>query len=362
LKSGRIWGLAILIPVFVLVSRSQIPGIGRQRFGTTRSEAEAAAAKNPPIPKPATSCGPALNLGFHIQTFSEGLRAAVWYPTTRAESAYEYPAAWLSTAVAVDAPVADCERYPLVVYSHGLSGCGTIAAFYTEALARAGYIVVAPDHRDSICKVDKPYEGPFPITPVSVFRPGAWTPETYRDRADDIHRILDEMPREAMFASHIDFQRVGATGHSLGGYTIMGVAGGWSAWRDGRIKAAVLMSPYVMPFRVQNTISEVHIPLLYQGGTADIGITPFIRRPGGAFDSSNPPKFFEEIEGANHIDWSSFLCKQWGAAPACDSDSPIARQINEYAIAFFNRYLKNRNEPILDRPNGELAEYRYRER
>src|SRR4051812_25081879 len=55
---------------------------------------------------PATSCGAAPNLGFSIQTFSSGLRAGVWYPTTSADSRYQY-ASGFSTALARDANVSD---------------------------------------------------------------------------------------------------------------------------------------------------------------------------------------------------------------------------------------------------------------
>jgi predicted dienelactone hydrolase len=364
MNSRPVWAIPLILLAAVLVSRSQIgrppdAQSAEQKLAAEQSKEEALAAKNPPLPRPATACGSQLNLGFHIQTFPGGLRAAVWYPTTAAESKYEYPTAWLSTAVAKDAPVADCGHpYPLIVYSHGLSGCGTIATFYTEAQARAGYVVVAPDHRDSICKVDKPYYGSFPVTPVSLFKPQDWSPSTYKDRADDIRRVLDELPKDPMFARHVDGNHIGATGHSLGGYTVMGLVGGWPSWRDPRIKAAVLMSPYTLPFQVHKTIRDVHIPLMYQGGTLDIGITPFIRNPGGAYEVSNPPKFFVDIRFANHLDWTSFHCSRLGALPACEN-TPMARQIDNYAIAFFNRYLKENPEPMLDRPDPALAEFRF---
>src|SRR3974390_2471246 len=120
---ARKWAFAQTFITFlsVLVSRSQVSKQANQeRLAREQRTEEAKAALNPPVPRPATSCGAQLNLGFHIQSFSGGLRAAVWYPATQAESSYEYPAAWLSTAVARDAPVADCQVYPLVVYSHGL--------------------------------------------------------------------------------------------------------------------------------------------------------------------------------------------------------------------------------------------------
>ena len=40
---------------------------------------------------------------------------------------------------------------PLIVFSHGFSGCHTQSVFLMEAMADAGYLVVAPDHKDAGC-------------------------------------------------------------------------------------------------------------------------------------------------------------------------------------------------------------------
>ncbi|MBV9508402.1 MAG: hypothetical protein JO323_25720 [Acidobacteriia bacterium] len=334
--------------------------IRRRIQAKAKARVEAASASNPPVPQPAAACGSTLNLGFHIQVFSNGLRAAVWYPTKAAEALYEHPTGHFSTALAQDAPVADCQTYPLVIYSHGFGGCGTVSLFYTEALARAGYIVAAPDHKDSKCKVDQPFTGRFLQKAEEPFqRPEQWGPSVYQQRRQDIRRVLDELPRARMFQGRIDPGRIGGSGHSLGGYTIAAMIGAWSSWRDDRIKAAVLMSPYVSPFLVKGTLKDIHVPVMYQGGTRDLGITPYLRRDGGAYDQTNAPKFFVDLELANHLDWSNLVCGPYGAVPACIAQAPYAREIDRYAIAFFDRYLKGIREPLLDEPASGLADYRH---
>lgn len=334
----------------------------QERLEQKRQQQEAAAAQADVAPHSAAYCAAPPNLGFHIQTLSSGLRAAIWYPTNAAESRFEY-AAPMATVLARDAPVADCALYPLVVYSHGFGGCGTISVFFTEALARSGYIVVAPDHKDSKCKVDEPFSGSFLQRSEEPFRrPEKWSPVNYQDRAEDIRRILDEMPRDPRFGTHIDPNLIGAAGHSLGGYTIAGLAGGWSSWRDERIKAALLMSPYVAPFVSKGTMGSLEIPVMYQGGTRDLGITPVVKKAGGAYDATNPPKFFVELEGEGHLAWSNWSCRGYGSVSACIAGSAAVRTINEYGIAFFDRFLKGKNEPILDRSHPELAEYRHADR
>jgi predicted alpha/beta-fold hydrolase len=40
---------------------------------------------------------------------------------------------------------------PIVVFSHGFQGCATQSRFLMAALASAGYLVIAPNHRDAAC-------------------------------------------------------------------------------------------------------------------------------------------------------------------------------------------------------------------
>jgi len=310
-------------------------------------------------PRGRVTCASAPNLGFTIVTFSNGLRAAVWYPALDAESRYQY-ADGLVTALAADAPAAGCAAYPLVVFSHGFGGCGTQSLFLTETLARGGYIVVAPDHKDALCKVDQPRRGlRFERAEEPFRQPQKWDDSTYRDRQRDILTVLDEMPRHPRFGKQIDAARIGIVGHSLGGYTAAAMAGAWPGWRDARIKAALLLSPYVEPFLVKRTLAGIRVPVMYQGGTRDFGITPEISRAGGAYDQTRPPKYFAELQGTGHLGWTVLICETYGEVPACAAQSTRARQIDEYSAAFFDHYLRGRPEEILERPDPGLADYRH---
>ena len=42
-----------------------------------------------------------------------------------------------------------------------------------------------------------------------------------------------------------DWKRCGLVGHSLGGYTLLGLGGAWPSWRFDGIKAVLALSPYV---------------------------------------------------------------------------------------------------------------------
>src|SRR5689334_8956325 len=76
-------------------------------------------------------------------------------------------------------------RHPLIVFSHGLHGCSTQSGFIMQGSADAGYLVLAPDHRDSGCRggADEPLQAP-------LRSPEEWSDRTYRDRADDVQRVV----------------------------------------------------------------------------------------------------------------------------------------------------------------------------
>jgi hypothetical protein len=41
--------------------------------------------------------------------------------------------------------------HPIIIFSHGFHGCATQSRFLMTAFAAAGYLVIAPNHRDATC-------------------------------------------------------------------------------------------------------------------------------------------------------------------------------------------------------------------
>jgi len=126
---------------------------------------------------------------------------------------------------------------PIVVFSHGFHGCATQSRFLMEALAADGYLVFAPNHRDAACNGGAARWTDRPEAPL--VRPAIWDDGTYRDRADDITGLLAALYKDSAFAGRIDWQRVALVGHSLGGYTVLGLGGAWRSWRLPGVKAVV---------------------------------------------------------------------------------------------------------------------------
>ncbi len=230
------------------------------------------------------------------------------------------------------AGAARAEGYPLIVFSHGFTLCETGSAFLTESLAQAGYFVLAPHHHDGACSVrhgGKMFDK-VGKHPEETFRdPENWTDATSRDRRDDMEAVLDAALKEKSFQGvPIDSSRVGLAGDSLGGYTVLGLAGAWPSWKDPRVKAVLAVSPFCAPFfKTGGDLGHLGVPVMYQGGSSDVAVTPTVSRPGGAYELTAPPKCFVEFAMAGHLAWTG--------------SNPLRHgPIKQYALAFFDRYLK----------------------
>jgi predicted dienelactone hydrolase len=106
------------------------------------------------------------------------------------------------------APSAD--KFPLIVLSHGTGGIAGNLAWLGTALAAHGYIAAAVNH---------PGNNAIDGYTAAGFR-------LWWLRAGDLSAVIDGMLADPIFGPRIDRQRIGAAGHSLGGYTVVALAGG----------------------------------------------------------------------------------------------------------------------------------------
>jgi predicted dienelactone hydrolase len=144
------------------------------------------------------------------------LHVVVWYPapvtaveTQQVIGPPEAPlfAAGMASPNAPMVPAMD--PLPLIVLSHGTGGSAMQMAWLGTALARAGFIVAAVDHPGNNASEAYTAEG-FAL---------------WWERATDLSEVIDGMLADQNFGPKIDKARIGAAGFSLGGYTVMEIAG-----------------------------------------------------------------------------------------------------------------------------------------
>ena len=213
-------------------------------------------------------------------------------------------------------------KRPLVIFSHGFHGGSRQSTSLMEALCQAGYLVVSPDHKDS-------FKNGLGVKPeVGFAKANNWSEATYEERGEDIKRLVAALQNDRKWKERIDWSKLTLMGHSLGGYTVLGLAGAWPSWKLPGVKAVVALSPYCAPYLRKKTLGDLKIPVMYQGGTRDTGITPFLKSPDGAFASTPAPVYFVEFADANHFSWTNF-----------NKDKNKSDLIDHYCLAFLSKYV-----------------------
>lgn len=244
--------------------------------------------------------------------------------------------------VVVWAPTTGTAPQPVVVFSHGFHGCATQSRFLTEAIAGRGYWVVAPNHKDALCSEG----GVAERSTEPLKNPEQWTDATYADRGEDIRAILRSLADSAGVPQQMDLHHLVLVGHSLGGYTVLALAGAWPAWRIPGVSAVLALSPYSQPFVAHGTLKNLGAPVMYQGGTRDFGITPFLRREGGAFDASPAPKYYVEFTGAGHFAWTNL-------------NRATHTLILQYSLPFVDHYLRGASDEALKQSAPGVSDLRH---
>ncbi len=212
-----------------------------------------------------------------VRTEAWGGRALeVWYPATATDGEPEVvdfaayvpesvvavlgPVTFppIPTVAARDAPLAAGDGpYPVIAFSHGLGGSRLQSPTFATTLAARGYVVVATDH---------PGRTLADLTPC-LFSPalegcdlGAALAES---GAPDLTLLADWAEDAAVtgwLAGAIDPGKLGAAGHSLGGFSVT-TAGD----ADDRFRA-------LLPMAGANAVIR-DVPTLVVGGTCD-GVAP----------------------------------------------------------------------------------------
>jgi predicted dienelactone hydrolase len=303
--------------------------------------------------------GDALNAGYRKASFDhtggDGAKRTtavfLWHPTTSPAAPFVYT---MQKGVAVEnAPVAP-GRHPLIVFSHGYLGAGDQTLFLMEALARAGYIVAAPNHQDALTARSGPRERP------GFLNPEGWTDKKFADRKEDIQHLLDHLlaldaQAGSFLHGHVDRRAIGGAGHSLGGYTMLGLAGAWESWREERIRAVLLVSPFAQPFLTNGALEHVRVPVMLQGGTLDVSITPFLDP---IYRRLSAPKYFVTLDKATHFEWTNLISMQTTTTEIVKSGN--AKLITDYSVAFFDRYLRGREpQATLEDKAATLSNYQH---
>lgn len=221
----------------------------------------------------------------------------IFYPAPAdAREAVEAHAWIYALPLARDAAFAGSEGHPLLVTSHGTGGSRWDFFWLAQALVAKGWIVASVEHPGDN------WEGQDPFISLQVW-----------ERPRDVSAVLDDVLADPTWGPRVDTSRIAAAGHSVGGFTVLGLAGlrydierafvecmnrrmndttciwvrqtpfdfrridygrSGDVLRDRRVKAVFAMSPAVAEAADVGAAREIDVPVHIVGSRRD-GLTPF---------------------------------------------------------------------------------------
>ena len=276
-------------------------------------------------------------------------------------------------------------RYPVLLYTPSWSGIRTECTFQVEELASHGYVVVGIDHPYSSSIVMFPdgriarrkFLGNEDYSSEAAVEAFVKTADQQVEiRAQDATFVLDTLEHlngndpDGLLTGSLDLARVGIFGFSLGGGTAA-----QTCWLDRRFRAGLDMGGMIAgesaeqgtfaPFFFMFEGMYESIP--YTKGTDISGFDhrkqreiEFTRKQFELVKSSlcQFGGYWMVIDGLKHRDFcdSPFFSplRRGSASPAA-----IARIIGRYALAFFDKHLRDIEQPLLDGPSSGIPEVRF---
>ncbi|MBI5602257.1 MAG: hypothetical protein HY879_02795 [Deltaproteobacteria bacterium] len=320
---------------------------------------------------------PLFNVGYQAIDFKyrkdgqeQRLTVAVWYPTVAQPKPHTYGGP-TSGNVAVDAaPRAEGSPYPLLVFSHGYGGGGIGSVFFTEALAARGWIVACPDHHDkhSVVRIRTGQEKHFDrlgflqqAREITASGPG--DRDRYLYRLDEMSLVLDSMMTSGLFGRLIDQDRIAVGGHSLGGFTALGLCGTLKERHDPRIKALLLFSTGAGGYLFrEDELAGVRIPsMLFMGEREENqqrGFQKMSDLSAKIYRNVSSPKYFLEVKGAGHFSFNNRFSDNPGSRLLSGTEEQY-EVIRRYSIAFLEQYVAGKKDSghVLEQSDPHLNRY-----
>lgn len=335
----------------------------------------------------------------------------IWYPTTEKGAPQPYmgstepmrvlaerfrvPAFLLAkvrnapTHARRDADAAD-GRFPILVNPAGFSAFRNASLFWIEELASHGYVVAGLDQPGTsaatvlsggriVRVIDKRvFDRYMPLalrqtsnssqTLNGVALQGGIIPFL----ADDLRFVLsqaEELDRDdPVLAGHIDTDRAGVFGMSLGGY-----AAPEACYRDRRFQACLAVDAGKTEAVARDGLSQ---PLMIigrdsksmraersrAGGWPEQEIAHTINSQRALFEHNRADAYYITMEGMFHVNWTdapiwSPIVRWIGLAGPINPYQGFATT-NAYTLAFFDQYLKGKPALLLDEASRRRSDTR----
>ena len=273
--------------------------------------------------------------------------------------------------------------FPLVVLAPGLNSEMNALLYLGQHLASHGYAVAA---------LNFPFTSGTEIRGIIQGTGSMPNPNSWASQPHSVSDLIDQV--QIRWGERVDTAAVGVLGQSLGGYTVIALAGAQLDWdhlrqactalgdphrlvlnpavlwqclapgevverqdfRDPRVRAAVAVNPVTNPIFSAASMGDVAVPLLMIAGSNDLFAPPVSQQLLPYTAITQPDSLLVLQQHGTHL---SFLN---GDAPLpaflIGPDRPLARQnLQALSRVFFDRHLRQAREvaPLLQSAEADTG-------
>ncbi len=219
--------------------------------------------------------------------------------------------------------------FPIIVISHGIASDRYTFVYLAKHLASYGFAVVVLEHPGSNAERFQQYFAGLALPPE---------PMEFINRPLDVTYVLDELQRreksDPNLQGKLNFQQVGAIGHSYGGYTVLALAGAkinfdqinrdcnpnrsWNVsfllqcrvndlpikdyqMKDDRIQAIIAINPIDSTIFGESGLRQIQVPTMLVAASQDIFAPPVPEQIQPFTWLSSPNKYLVLVENATHF-------------------------------------------------------------
>lgn len=221
------------------------------------------------------------------------------------------------------------QPFPLIVISHGIASDRYAFVYLAKHLASYGFAVVVLEHPGSNAQRFQQYFAGLAGPPE---------PMEFINRPLDVKYVLDELQRleksDPNLQGKLNFQQVGAIGHSYGGYTVLALAGAKINFekisrdcnpnrslnvsvllqcrandlamkdyqlKDDRIQAIIAINPINSTIFGEIGLGQIQVPTMLVAASQDIFAPPVAEQIQPFTWLSSANKYLALIENATHF-------------------------------------------------------------
>ena len=263
----------------------------------------------------------------------------------------------VDTHALIDAmPVSENKAYPLILFSHGLSGLRMQNTAQFEEMVSHGYIVASVDHTyDSVITI-KPDGRAILHHSQTVMPEDVSTVLSGRQlvgvRVQDLATALDFLENkdrdpDSILHDRIDLNSIGVMGHSTGGATAIEFCAQFT-----QCQAVLVQDGWVEPLLEETLSQSLSQPSMFL--STNEWLSSENQSIGEMFiDHQEQETYQVTIEEMSHYNFTDIplltpIAAQIGLGGNINGARGI-QILNDYGLAFFNRYLGESDSPILEK-------------